>query len=54
MLSGFEVVFGRLISRPSYSLYLSSLEAESDYRDGFTDSDLKRPTSSSSYVTVPP
>jgi len=52
--SGFEIICGKLISRPSYSLFQISLEVESDYRDGFTDSDLKRPTSSSSYETVPP
>jgi len=52
--SGFEIMPRRLMSRPSYSLFQISLEVESDYRDGFTDSDLKRPTSSFSYETVPP
>jgi len=34
--------------------FLTLLEAEYDYKDGFTDSDLKRPTSSSYYEMVPP
>jgi hypothetical protein len=42
------------MSRPSFSPSPSLLEAESDYKDGSTDSDLKRPTTLSYYETVPP
>jgi hypothetical protein len=44
----------KLTTRPSYTLCPTSLEAESVSRDGFTDSDLKRPTTSSFSETVPP
>lgn len=44
----------KLINRPSYTLCPTSLGAESDSRDGSTDSDLKRPTTSSFFETVPP
>jgi len=35
-------------------LFPTLLEAEYDYKDGSTDSDLKRPTFSSYYEMVPP